>query len=141
MIEFNYTLFIQFVQLLVLLVLLDLFLFRPVLGSLKKRRAAIDSRVGRAEDSRQEADALVKTYEETLKERKGPVLAQREGALKEAHAASMKIIEEARRELAEELARVRETVKKEARNALDALLGESDRLALEIAQKMRERGR
>ena len=141
MIEFNYTLFIQFAQLLVLLVLLDLFLFRPFLGSLKKRRAAIDSRVGRAEDSRQEADALAKTYEETLKERKGPVLAQREGALKEAHAASMKIIEEARRELAEELARVRETVKKEAQNALDALLGESDRLALEIAQKMRERGR
>jgi F-type H+-transporting ATPase subunit b len=141
MIEFNYTLFIQFFQLLVLLVLLDLFLFKPVLGSLKKRRGAIDSLAGKAEDSRQEADALAKTYGESVKERKAPVLAQREGALKEAHAASMKIIEEARRELAGELAKVKETVKKEAENTLDALLGESDRLALEIAQKIGKRGR
>ena len=140
MIEFNYTLFIQFFQLLILLVLLDLFLFKPVLGSLNKRRAAIDSLAGKAEDSRQEADALAKAYGETRKERKAPVLAQREGALKEAHAASMKIVEEARRELAGELAKVKETVKKEAENTLDALLGESDRLALEIAQKIGKRG-
>jgi F-type H+-transporting ATPase subunit b len=141
MIDFNYTLFIQFFQLLVLLVLLDLFLFKPVLSSLKKRREAIDSLADKAEDSRQEAEAITKTYDETLKERKAPVLAQREGALKEAHAASMKIIEEARRELAGELAKVKETVKKEADNTLDALLGESDRLAFEIVQKLRERGR
>ena len=78
---------------------------------MKKRRTAIDSLVGKAEDNRQEAEVLTKTYEEKLKERKLPIMEQREAALKEAHAASMKIIEEARRELAEELAKVKETVK------------------------------
>ena len=48
----------------------------------------------------------------------------------------MKIIEEARKELAEELAKVRESVKTEGRKTLDALIGESDRLALEIATKI-----
>jgi len=141
MINFDYTLFIQFFQFLILLVLLHFLLFKPVLGSLKKRRAAIDSLMGKAEDNRQEAEVLTKTYEGTLKERKAPVMTQREAALKEAHAASMKIVEEARRELAEELTKVKETVKTEAENTLDALLGESDRLAVAIAQKITKRGR
>ncbi len=141
MIEFNYTLFIQFFQFLILLILLNFFLFKPILGSLARRRTAIESLVGKAEDNRQEAEALTKTYEEKLKERKLPIMEQREAALKEAHAASMKIIEEARRELAEELAKVKETVKTEAGKTLDALLGESDRLAVEIAQKITKRGK
>jgi len=53
----------------------------------------------------------------------------------------MKVIEEARRELAGELAKVKETVKKEAGKTLDALLGESDRLAVEILQKITKRGK
>jgi F-type H+-transporting ATPase subunit b len=141
MIEFNYTLFIQFFQLLIVLILLNVFLFKPILGSLKKRRAAVESLVGKAEDNRQEAEVLTKTYEEKLKEKKLPIMDQRESALKEAHAASMKVIEEARRELAVELAKVKETVRSEAGKTLDALLGESDRLAAEISQKIMERGK
>ena len=141
MIEFNYTLFIQFFQLLIVLILLNVFLFKPILCSLKKRRAAVESLVGKAEDNRQEAEVLTKTYEEKLKEKKLPIMDQRESALKEAHAASMKVIEEARRELAVELAKVKETVRSEAGKTLDALLGESDRLAAEISQKIMERGK
>jgi len=87
MIEFNYTLFIQFFQFLILLILLNALLFKPILGSLKKRRTAIESLAGKAEDTRQEAEVLTKTYEEKLKERKLPIMEQREGSLKEAHAA------------------------------------------------------
>ena len=141
MIEFNYTLFIQFFQFLILLILLNLLLFKPILGSLARRRTAIDSLVGKGEDNRQEAEALAKTYEEGLKERKLPIMEQREASLKEAHVASMKVIEEARRDLAGELAKVKETVKEEAGKTLDALLGESDRLAVEIAQKITKRGK
>ncbi len=136
MIEFNYTLFVQFLQLLILLILLDLFLFKPVLRGLTKRRTAVESLESKADGSRQDAEALAKTYEETLKEKKAPILAQREASLKEAHVASMQVIDEARRELSEELAKVKETVKREAATTLSALLGESDRLAGEIAQKI-----
>jgi F-type H+-transporting ATPase subunit b len=141
MIEFNYTLFIQFFQFLILLILLNALLFKPILGSLKKRRTAIESLAGRADDTRHEAEGLTKSYEERLKEKKLPITDQREASLKEAHAASMKVIEEARRELAVELAKVKETVKKEAGKTLDALLGESDRLAVEILQKITKRGK
>ena len=141
MIEFNYTLFIQFFQFLILLILLNVLLFKPIVGSLKKRRTAIESLLGKAEDNRQEAEVLTKTYEEKLKVRKLPIMEQREAGLKEAHGASMKVIEEARRELAGELAKVKETVKREAGRTLDALLGESDRFAVEISQKITKRGK
>ncbi len=140
MIEFNHTLFIQFFQILILLILLNVLLFKPILGSLSRRRTAIESLVGKAEDNRQEAEVLTKSYEENLKERKATIMEQSEAVLKEAHAASMKVVEEARRELAAELAKVKETVKRETGKTLDALLGESDRLAVEIAEKIEKRG-
>ena len=140
MIDFNYTLFIQFFQILILLALLNFFLFKPVLNGLKKRHLAIQSLAERAEDNRKVAETLTKTYEETLKERKQPIAEQREAALKDAHASSMKVIEEARRELGEELAKVKDAVKKEAEKTLEALLGKSDLLAAEITQKITKRG-
>ena len=60
--------------------------------------------------------------------------------LKDAHGTSMKVIEEARRELTDELAKVKEAVKSEAEKTLQALLAESDRLALEITNKITKRG-
>jgi F-type H+-transporting ATPase subunit b len=140
MIEFNYTIIIQFFQFLILLILLNTLLFRPILGHLSKRRAAIRDLAERAEEKKEEAEGLSRTYDEGLKEKKLPILEEKEAALKEAHAASMKVIEEARRELAGELAKVREAVRTEAERTLGALVGESDRLAVEIAHKVTGRG-
>ncbi len=136
MINPDYTIFIQFFQFLVLLILLNVFLFRPILGHLARRRSAIKALAQKAEGKKGEAESLGRTYEEGLEERKLPILAEKEAALKGAHAASMKVIEEARKNLAEELARVRDAVKTEGRKTLDALIGESDRLAREIAGKI-----
>ncbi|MGD0229409.1 MAG: ATP synthase F0 subunit B [Syntrophorhabdales bacterium] len=140
MIDLNYTLIIQFSQFLILLILLNFLLFRPMLNALKKRHTTIQSLAERAEDTGKEAEGLTRTYEENLKEKRLPVMEQREKALKEAHAVSMKVIEEARRDLAEELTKVKDTVKSEGESAFKALLGESDRFAVEIAQKIMKRG-
>lgn len=140
MIEFNYTILIQFFQFLLLLLLLNFLLFKPILRGLQKRRTTIESLTGKVEKSRQEAEGLRDVYEEGLKEKKLPIAAKRETMLKEAHVASMKVIEEARQELAEDLAKVKERVAREAGKTLEALLGKSDRLAAEIAQKITKRG-
>jgi F-type H+-transporting ATPase subunit b len=136
MINLDYTIFIQFFQLLILLILLNVFLFRPVLGHLAKRRSVIRALAQEAEGKKGEAESLGRTYDEDLEENKLPILAQKETALKEAHAASTKIVEEARTSLAEELLRMRDAVKAEGRKTLDALIGESDRLASEVAGKI-----
>ena len=136
MINPDYTLFVQFFQILVLLIILKLFLFKPILNHLAKRRSAITDLADQAEGKKGEAESLSGAYAGKLEEKRLPILAEKEAQLKGAHAASMKIIEEARKELAVELAKVRESVKTEGRKTLDALIGESDRLALEIATKI-----
>lgn len=140
MINFDYTIFIQFGNFILLLILLNFFLFRPILGILKKRKNALNALTTRVEQLRGEAVALGKTYDESAKEKRRPILEGRESALKEAHANSMKIIEEARNKLTVELERIKGTVRKEADEALKSLTEKTGQLAAEVVAKVMKRG-
>ena len=87
-----------------------------------------------------EADSLGRAYDDGSKERRRPVLEQKDSVLKEANAASMKVIEEARAELTGELAKIRVSVRQEADRTLASLKGEVDRLSMEIVKKVLRRG-
>jgi F-type H+-transporting ATPase subunit b len=135
------TIFVQFFQFLILLVLFNFLLFKPIMKVFEKRQNAIDSLSTKADENRSEAEGLGKTYEEQLKGQKGPVMEERDVLLKQASSASMKMIEEARQELAEELVKVKDAVKAEADRALETLRADSDRLASEVVAKIMKRGR
>jgi F-type H+-transporting ATPase subunit b len=140
MIDFNYTIFIQFANFLVLLILLQFLLFRPVLSTLQKRKNALNALAARVEQLRTDATALGRTYDESAKEKKRPILDQRESVLKEAHASSMKIIEEARHRLTAELEKIKGTVRTEADQALKSLTEKTGQLAAEVVAKIMKRG-
>lgn len=140
MLDFNYTLLVQFFNFLILLILLNFLLFKPVLKVLRKRQDKLGSLDTKADANRSLLEGYEKKYEETRKEKQQPIISQRDTQLKEAHSASMKVIEQARVQLADELAKVKDAVKKEADNTLQALRNESDRLSQEIAQKILRRG-
>lgn len=108
----DYTILIQFGQLMVLLIIFNFLLFKPILKALNKRQGTIDSLVGKAEDYRHEAEGMGKAYDEKFKEKRLPILEERESLLKQTQAASMKVVEEARQELAGELAKVKDTVRR-----------------------------
>ena len=139
MIEFDKTIIFQFINFLIILILLNYFLFKPVLNALKKRQNAIQSLSEKGEEGKIEAEGLNKTYDGNLKEKKLPIIEERDGVLKEAHGASMKLIEEARRDLTEELAKVKDAVNREAGKSLEALSTESDRLSSVIVNKLMKR--
>ena len=61
--------------------------------------------------------------------------------VREAQAASVKIVEEARRELTSELDKLKERVKIESDEALKRLAGEADRLSQEVVERILTRGR
>lgn len=140
MLEFDKTLLFQFLNVLIMVFFLNFMLFKPVVKALRKRQDTIRNLGLKAEENRTEAEGFEKRYEETLKEKEAPIVEQRDSSLKEAHSASMKVIEEARTELAGELAKVKDAVKQEAAKTFDALKNESDRLSGEIAQKILQRG-
>ncbi len=74
MIEFNHTIIIQFLNFLVLLFLLNFLLFKPILNALKKRQTVIKSLADKAEGNKQEAESLGKTYDESIKEKRKPIM-------------------------------------------------------------------
>lgn len=137
---FDYTLLVQFGQLLVLLILLHFLVFKPVLKALGKRRETLDSLADKAGGSTLDVENLGRRYEESLKERKNPILEERSNLLKQSHTASMQVIEAARQDLAEELAKVKDGVSREVASSLEILKGQSDVLAGEIVQKIMKRG-
>ena len=136
MLDFNYTLLIQFLNLIILLILLNLFLFKPVLKALARRRAYLQALSDKVQEEEGQATDLSRAYEDATRERRRPILEQRDATVKEAQAASMKVIEEARQELTADLEKMKERVRTESGGALQRLSGEADRLSREIVQKV-----
>jgi F-type H+-transporting ATPase subunit b len=139
LLDFNYTLLVQFLNLLILLILLNFLLFRPVLNALNKRRAFMQALADKVQEEEKQATDLTKSYEDATKERRRPILEQRDTTVKEAQTASMKVIEEARQELTIDLEKMKERVRTESSAALQRLLGEADRLSREVVQKVLKR--
>ena len=139
MIDFNYTLLIQFFNFLVLLFLLNILLFKPVLKAISKRENTLVTLFDGVEGIKKEAVMLGLAYDEGSRERKKPVLEGKDAALVEAQKASMHLIEEARTELAEELVKIKSEVERESKSISDALKGEVEKLSTEVVEKILKR--
>lgn len=137
--KFDVTLLIQFINLIVVLFLLNIFLFKPVLRALARRNEAIASSSGRAALLVDESRILERTYDEDSKERRKPIQAGRDALLADAHAASMKAIEQARTELGAELTKIRSQVGDESRAVFEKVRKDVDKLSTEAAEKILER--
>ena len=111
MLDFNYTILIQFLNFIILLILLNQFLFKPVLKALARRRAFMQALSDKVQEEEKQATDLTRTYDDATKERRRPILEQRDTTVKEAQTASMKVIEDARQELTVELGKMKERVK------------------------------
>ncbi|MCX8110603.1 MAG: ATP synthase F0 subunit B [Syntrophorhabdaceae bacterium] len=139
MIDFNYTLLIQFVNLLILLILLNIFLFKPVLRVINKREGAIGGTLDKVKSLKKDIENLERQYDEKSMEQKRPLLQLKDSTIAEAHNSSMRIIEKAREELAEELTRLKIEIEKEQRQVFDSLKMEVERLSSEAAEKIMKR--
>jgi F-type H+-transporting ATPase subunit b len=139
LLDFNYTLLIQFLNLVILLILLNVLLFKPVLKALGKRQAFMQALADKVQAEEKQATELTKSYEDEAKERRRPILEQRDATVREGQAASMKVIEEARQELTAELDKMKERVRTESSAALQRLTGEADRLSQEVVEKVLKR--
>jgi len=139
MIDFNYTILIQFANLLVLMILLNIFLFKPVLKAINKREERIGSSLKNAQSTKENADTLKMSYENTIKEKKKPIVETKDAALIEAHTTATKTIEKARTELSNEISRIRADMESDSKKVRNALKMDVERLSNEVAQKMLKR--
>jgi F-type H+-transporting ATPase subunit b len=139
MIDFNYTILIQFANFLVLLILLNFLLFKPVLKALGKREKTIGSFFEKAQVTEEEVKTIEKTYEDSIREKKRPILDSKSAILSDAQAASSKIIEKAKADFTEELSRLRTSIEEDRKKAYGNLEKDAEKLSRDAAEKILQR--
>ncbi|HEX2965489.1 MAG TPA: hypothetical protein VHO84_06870 [Syntrophorhabdaceae bacterium] len=139
MIEFNITILYQFLNLLILLVFLNIFLFKPLLGAIRKRQHTIQSLTEGVDGTRKQTHDFEKQYEDVSDGKKRPILENKDNMISEANASAAKIIEKARSELAEELERVKAQIESEGKKVYETLRADVDRLSRGAAEKILQR--
>jgi len=139
MINFDVTILYQFIHFLILLFILNFLLFKPVLKALDKRQSAIKSLTDGVERAKQDTIDLEKNYESTFVEKRKPIIGSRDAVLSDANKEAVHVIEKARSELAEELAKIKSEIELEGKKVYDALRGDVSKLSAEAAQKILQR--
>ncbi len=133
------TILYQFANFLILLILLNIFLFKPILGALKKREGTISSLTEGVEKAKNDAKGFEQRYDEALQEQKRPILESKDSALSEANSAAVKTIEKARSELADELAKIKGEIETEGKKVYEALRADVNKLSRDAAEKILKR--
>ncbi len=139
MIDFDKTILYQFIHFLILLFILNFLLFKPVLKALNKRRDTLKGLADGVEQAKEETVDLEKSYESTFVEKRKPIFGSKDAILSQANKEAVHVIEKARSELAEELAKIKSEIELEGKKAYDALKGDVGKLSTEAAQKILQR--
>ena len=139
MIDFNYTLLIQFLNLIVVLILLKVFLFKPFLAALARREAAVSSAIEKAQTFSGDTRDFERRYDEGMKEKRKPIVEGRDAEISKAHETAMRLIDQARAELSEELTRLRAEIAADSQKMLDSLKKDVEKLSNEAAEKILNR--
>jgi F-type H+-transporting ATPase subunit b len=136
LIEINWTLGIQLISFLLLLAVLHKFLYRPLMGALESRTAAIQQQLAEAQAAREGAQRELAAMEERIRAAHADAQALRERALREAGELRERLAAEARQEAARLIEAGQAQIAQEVRRARAELRGEVGALATQIAERL-----
>jgi F-type H+-transporting ATPase subunit b len=136
MIDLDYTFFVQLVNFLVILTVLNLILFRPIRGIIKKRAEVMSEKLGSIEAFTAEAESKLENYKASLtgarvEAQQVRVTLKAEGAQVEAE-----VLTKAGAEAAETVAAARQEINGQKQAALKALQGNVAGYAKSVADKV-----
>jgi F-type H+-transporting ATPase subunit b len=129
MIELNVTFFIQFVNFLITLMVLNLILYRPIRGILKRRAEHLANRLAEVEDFNAQAEQKLASYEEVLATARGEAQAVRAGRQEEGYGEETTIVASASKEASSFVSAARQEIASETEAALTTLKGKVDEYA------------
>ena len=136
LIEINWTLGVQLVSFLLLLAVLYKLMYRPLLGALEGRSAAIQQQLAEAQAAREEAQRALGAMEERIRAAQAEAHALRERALREAAELRERLSTEARQEATRLIEGAQAQVSQEVRRARAELRAEVGVLATQIAERL-----
>jgi F-type H+-transporting ATPase subunit b len=136
LIEVNWTLGVQLISFLLLLAVLSKLLYRPLLGALEGRSAAIQQQLAEAHAAREEAQRELGALDTRLRAAQAEAQTMRERALREAAELRERLSAEARQEAARLLEAAQTEIAQEVRRARAELRAEVGALAVQIAERL-----
>ena len=136
MIELDWTLFLQIVNFLVLVFLLNMVLFRPIRKSLLDRQARMTSYEADISGLTENRQGLLGEVEEQLTTARREGLGLREGLRQEGSQQETSLLEQVKKEVDEEWARVEAKIKKDMGKAREALQAQAQDFAMALATKI-----
>jgi F-type H+-transporting ATPase subunit b len=136
LIEVNWTLGVQLISFLLLLAVLSKLLYRPLLGALEGRSAAIAQQLAEAQAARETAQRELGAMEARIRAAHADAQALRERALREAGELRERLSADARQEAARLVEAAQAQVGQEVRRARAELRNEVGLLATQIAERL-----
>ena len=129
----------QICNLFILIYLIKLFLFKPVLEILEKRRAAADAEIIQAEETKAKAEAIRAEYERNMQDARQKANEILDSARNTAAIQSEKILKEAQDQTFAMKNKAEKEIAQEKKKAVNEVKGEIGDMAVEIAAKVIER--
>jgi F-type H+-transporting ATPase subunit b len=136
MIDLDYTFFVQLVNFMVILTVLNLILYRPIRGIIKKRAEVMSQKLGSIEDFAAKAEAKLESYKVALSGARVEAQQLRVALKTEGVAVESSVLAEAGAEAAEKVAAARKEIDGQKQTALKALRQEVATYAKNVANKV-----
>lgn len=136
MVELNSSLWIQMVNFLIMIFVLNVLLYKPVLGVLERRKKHLqdlDEEVTSLDRTVKEKEAA---YEEKLRQARQQAMTEREGVRKEASEEAKVVMDRARGEISTMMDALKTRMDAEMKEAKAVLKSQAEKISLEISEKV-----
>ena len=136
MVSLDYTILIQMINFLFLLFVLNLLLYKPILGIMDKRKKSFQDTEDEVKRINLTIEERMAAYEEKVRLAKLDALNQKNEILKEGSEQAKSVIDAARGEIPGMMDQFHEKMNKEVTEARRVLTGESGKISVDIAEKL-----
>ena len=136
MISIDYTLLIQMVNFVVLMFILNLLLYKPVLGIIDKRKKNLQDMEEEIKRLNQSVDERMAAYEEKLRLAKVQALEKKQEIMTEVAEQAKSFIEAAKGDIPGMMEKFHADMNREVDEARRILTNQSRKISIEIAEKL-----
>jgi F-type H+-transporting ATPase subunit b len=136
MLALDYTIIIQAINFLLLLWLLNRFMYKPILNILEERSRKTTGTLKDVEELEADTSQMLQNYERGLREAKIKAHEERNRIRLQGVEKERDILDEARKNALESINNFRRNIENDAKEALDSLKRESQKLSSEIVKRI-----
>ncbi len=136
MVSLDYTILVQMVNFIILIFILNALLYKPILGIIDKRKQKMDESDSEIKHMNQTVEQKMAEYEEKVRLAKVDAMEQKNAIVKEGSDVAKGIIDAVRGEIPAMMEQFHAKMGKEVEEARAILHSQSQKISLDIAEKV-----